>query len=175
MTTVLMSGERREWRPVRSTSAITAAERWQALPDRTHGEHDHLLAAIHRLEAALASAATCQRAWADRVGDELKPVADVLELHVTSAESPDGLLAETDKVSPRLEYRLEQLRREHAGLRTQLRGLQQQIQHHGDDEKPNCQDIRRRAARMLDALRHHQAQENDLIFGSFFADIGVGD
>lgn len=159
----------------RFTSVGPAAERRQALSDRTHGEHDHLLAAIHRLEAALASAATCQeRVWADRVADELKSVADVLQRHVTSAESPDGLLAELDKVSPRLEYRIERLRREHADLRTQLRALQQQIQHHGDDEKPDCQDIRRRAAWMLDALRHHQAQENDLIFESF-TDIGVGD
>ena len=49
------------------------------------------------------------------------------------------------------------------------------IEHYGQDDAPNFSDIRQRAAWLLSALRHHQAQEADLIFETFYTGIGTGD
>jgi hemerythrin-like domain-containing protein len=160
----------------RASSALPATRRQQEVTRQTRGEHDALVDAIQDLEAALAAAAPGrERAWNQRVIEELRVVVDRLAEHVRSADGPDGLLAEIDATRPTLLHRVERLRREHANLLQQARALQRQIEHHGDGEEPNFQDIRQRASWMLNALRHHQAVETDLIFESWFTDIGAGD
>lgn len=153
-----------------------ATSRQQEIARQTRGEHDALVHAMQELEAALASAAPGrERAWNQRVIEKLRAVADRLGEHVRSADGPDGLLAEIDATRPTLLHRVERLRREHADLLQQTRALQRQVEHHGDGEAPNFRDIRQRASWLLNALRHHQAVETDLIFESWFIDIGAGD
>jgi hemerythrin-like domain-containing protein len=159
-----------------SASSASATPRQQEVARQTRGEHDALLDAIQELEAALASAAPGrERAWNQRVIEKLRAVADRLAEHVRSADGPDGLLAEIDATRPTLLHRVERLRREHADLLQQARALQRQVEHHGNGEEPNFRDIRQRANWLLNALRHHQAVETDLIFESWFTDIGAGD
>ena len=159
-----------------AASSPPATPRQQEVARQTRGEHDALLDAIQALEAALAAAAPGrERAWNQRVIEKLRAVADRLAEHVRSADGPDGLLAEIDATRPTLLHRVERLRREHADLLQQASALQRQVEHHGDGEEPNFRDIRQRASWLLNALRHHQAIETDLIFESWFTDIGAGD
>ena len=64
--------------------------------------------------------------------------------------------------------------REHAYLLQQAQAIRSQLEY-GEHEVPNFQDIRQRAASLLNALRHHQAAETDAIYESFYTDIGVID
>ncbi len=163
--------------PTNASENLSQQSRRQAaLAQQTRGEHDALLIAMHRLEAALAAAAPGrEQAWNARVGQDLRGVQECLARHVASAEAADGLLAEIDLSRPTLARRAERLRREHAELLRQADALQSRIEHHGPDECPDFADIRQRAAWLLGALRHHQGQEADLIFETFYTDIGAGD
>jgi len=158
------------------TVPLAAAERQQGLARQTRQEHDDLLTAMHRLEAALAAAAPGrEQAWNARVLSELSGVQEALARHVASAEAPQGIFAEIDLSRPTLSRRVERLRQEHAELICQADALRKRIEPGGPDERPDFADIRQRAAWLLRALRHHQALETDLIFESFCTDIGAGD
>jgi hypothetical protein len=158
--------------------------RQATLSRETRGAHDALLVAMHQLEAALAAAAPGrEQAWSARVQGDLRMVQEALARHVASAEAPDGLLAEIDLTRPAVVRRVERLRREHADLLQQAGDLRRQVEQlwcvewttEGAGERADAADIRRQAARLLDALRSHQAQEADLIFETFYTDIGAGD
>jgi hypothetical protein len=160
------------------------------LSNLTRDEHDALLVAMHRLEAALAAAAPGrQQAWGARVQDDLRLVQEALARHVASAEGPGGLLAAIDLSRPAIVRRLERLRREHADLLQQANDLQRRVERLCSVEwtayeacladevldDPDAADIRRQAAQLLNALRSHQAHETDLIFETLYTDISAGD
>jgi mannose/cellobiose epimerase-like protein (N-acyl-D-glucosamine 2-epimerase family) len=179
--------------PIRADEPVNwphSTERQATLSSQTRGEHDSLLAAMHRLEAALAAAAPGrQQAWGARVQDDLRLVHEALARHVASAEGPGGLLAAIDLSRPAIVRRVERLRREHADLLQQANDLQRRVERLSSAEwtayeacladevldDPDAADIRRQAAQLLNALRSHQAHESDLIFESFCTDIGTGD
>lgn len=139
-------------------------------------EHDDLLEAIHRLEAALGAAAPGrEHAWHKQVVDQLRAVVDLLKHHSQSAEAGNGLLAMVVDLQPRLLHRVERLRREHADLLSQSQALCHQLEHLGPNELPSYREIRQRTTWLLNALRHHRASTADLIFEAFETDIGGGD
>lgn len=164
--------------------------RQATLSNETRGEHDALLVAMHRLEAALAAAAPGrQQAWGARVQNDLRLVQEALARHVASAEGSDGLLASIDLSRPAIVRRVERLRREHADLLQQANDLQRRVERLCSVEwtayeacladevldDPDAADIRLPTAQLLSALRSHQAHESDLIFETFYTDIGAGD
>jgi hypothetical protein len=110
-----------------------------------------------------------------RVTETLQAVSDLLAQHISAAEAPAGLLAEIDTLRPTSLQRVKRLRQEHADLLQQTKALRQRLADYGDEETPDFQDIRQRATWLLNALRHHQATETDLIFESFWTDIGTVD
>lgn len=157
-------------------TACSNVDRGGALARQTRGEHDALLVAMHQLEAALGAAAPGrEHCWNDRVRENLSGVQSALERHVASAEAEQGLFAEIDLTRPTLVRSVERLRREHIDLVQQAEALRRQVAHYGVEERPAFENIRQQAARLLEALRHHQAREADLIFESLYTDIGAGD
>lgn len=160
----------------RSASPSDSQNDRDTLVQQARAEHDALFDAIHRLEAALASAAPGrERGWNQQVVEKLRAVVDLLDEHARSAEAADGLLAMIGDAQPRLLHRVERLRREHVDLLEQARALMRHLEHHGQDELPNFRDNRHRTTWLLNALRHHRAAATDLIFEAFATDIGVGD
>ncbi|HXG12053.1 MAG TPA: hemerythrin domain-containing protein [Gemmataceae bacterium] len=157
-------------------SLPSPSSRQRRLARLTRQEHDALLAAMHRLEAALAAAAPGrEQAWIARVRDDFGAVHEALAQHVASAEGPGGLYEEIDTTRPTLTRRVDRLRQEHAALLRQAGALREQIASDSLGEPPRYPVIRQRAAELLNALRHHQAAEADVIFESFYTDIGAGD
>ena len=149
-------------------------QRHRRLSARTRIEHDALLVALHRLEAALASAAPQrERAWTTRVRDDFRAVHDALRRHVHSSDAPDGLLAEILHVRPHHAEAVERLRREHEELCRLADDLETSVA--TDAEVPDFASIRAESADLLLASRRHHEREVDLIFEAFWTDIGVGD
>lgn len=158
--------------------------RQTTLSQRTRSEQDALLVAMQRLEAALAGAASGrEQAWNARVLKDLAGVQECLTRHVASAEARDGLFAEIDLSRPTLVRRVERLRQEHAELLKQATALQQRVEQRYCVEwvadtvadRADTAEIRQLAMELLSALRHHRAQEADLIFETFYTDIGACD
>jgi hypothetical protein len=144
----------------------------QDLARQTRQEHDALVAAKQRLEAALTAAAPGREsAWTTRVRRELEGVQAALAQHVASAESSQGLLVQVEVCRPTLARQLEHLRRQHADLLRQLAALLRQAA----GPTVDVSALRQQAGQFLHALRQHQAAETDLIFESFYTDIGAGD
>jgi hypothetical protein len=118
----------------------------------------------------LASAAPGrERQWHDRVFSDLAEVHAALEQHAGSAEAPHGVFAEISETQPAVLQRVEQLRREHADLLQQIQSLQRRFAPGGEAGLPQVADVRQEAARLLGALRQHQALEADLILESLCA------
>ncbi len=112
-----------------------------------------------------------EQPWNDRVQDHLTGIREALQVHVCSAEGERGLFTEIDLPRPTLVRRVERLRRQYHNLVRQAEALAERVNGMAAD----FAEVRQQAAKLLAALRHHQAQEADLIFESFFTDIGSGD
>jgi len=143
---------------------------------RTAGEHDALLAVIHRLERALAAAAPGRESsWARPVGAELLDVRAELERHRRSTESHDGLFNEIQRTAPWMAYRVGKLRAGHAAALDEVDRLLTGLERLEQGTDATFDTIRRRTATLLMGLRAHQAEEADLIFETFERDIGTVD
>jgi hypothetical protein len=143
---------------------------------RMRNEDNALTAAKDRLEAALAMAGAEQnRQWHELVMADVSAVREALERHASSADGPDGLIAQIDPTRQTLVRGVDRMRGEHANLLQQTEALLGQLQRHCNGGLPNAEENWQAATQLLDALREHQANEDDLIFESSFTDIGVGD
>jgi hypothetical protein len=137
---------------------------------QTRQEHDALVQAMQRLEAALARPAPGREAaWNERVAETLRTVAGLLAEHVRSAEREDGLLGVID-----LRF-ADRLRSEHATLARRADALRARVERRPREAAVDVDQVRRYAERLLNALRRHQALEADMIFESFLIDLGGGD
>lgn len=150
----------------------------KALSDSSRHEplHEPLLDAMHRLEAALATAAPGrEEVWRKRVAAELATLRNVLSTHVASTESRKGMFVDVESIEPALHHRIERLRHEHADLLRQAESLETHLAPSAPGHPFNFHDVRQRAGWLLTALRHHQALEADLVFELYDSDVGVGD
>lgn len=147
--------------------------RQKRVSEKTKAEFDALVLAMQRLEAALARAAPGrEEAWSQKVRADLQSVYDLLVEHVRSAEAPDGLLQEIDLTRPSNDRKAKHLQDEHRRLLSDCEALLETL---NSSARTDFRSIRHRAAELLTALRRHQAAETDLIFESFYTDIGVCD
>jgi hypothetical protein len=129
---------------------------------------DRTLDAMHRLEAALSSAAPGREAsWRDDV------VAALTELHLATTEEndnaarPDSLLSDLQRTQPRLRSRVRGVRTQYRHLRDGIEALRQELEEQSPDV-PDFGDVRQRLAWLLTALRHQRARESDLIYEAYY-------
>ncbi len=137
---------------------------------------ERMLKAMRVLEAALAKASPGREAtWRKAVVTALRALEDASEQQAGELNGKEGLLAELLQEHPRLERGILKLRRQHGDLLDEIRTLQGDFSGTNCDDHSDVADIRQRLARLLDALRHFQSQETDLIYEAIQVDIGVGD
>ena len=130
------------------------------------------LEAIHRLEAALGSAAPGrEEAWADNVGEALRAVEAALDARDNYDGVDDNPLSTIVRSQCQFEHRVSQLRRDYNNLRTELAAAGLQC----DQRPPDFADLRRRIFAALAALRHYHARETDLILEAWDTDTGAMD
>jgi len=140
-------------------------EQRKILDDR-QGDQDRALTAMHRLEAALESAAFGrEHEWREEV------LASLTTLHAVSVQAedeavrPDSLLSDIAWNQPRLRNRVR-------GIRTQYRQLRDTIEailsEHSGGAPVDSADLRNRLAWILSAIRHVRSRESDLIYEAYF-------
>ncbi len=154
-------------------SRETDADRHRELTDRARERHDALSTAIERLERALAAPAALRAAaWSERASSGLDDVRQAIAAHVDQVEAPEGLLDEIRAATPRLAARVDALHGEHTRLLERAAALAGRLPGGDDLDFPA---LRRDAAGLLAELRAHRATEADLIYESFWTDLGAGD
>jgi hypothetical protein len=139
-------------------------------PWSEQAENEALLASAQTLEEALA--APPGPAWYHGVVTGLRALEEALALHIDAAEE---VYREIDATRPTLVRRVNRHRQEHADLLPQVQALLQSAQGPRNGEMPSHNELRRRVTALLDAVRHHQAVEDDMVFESACLDIGAGD
>jgi hypothetical protein len=143
----------------------------QSISDDIRRQHVDILEAVQELEAALASPAVGRfPEWNRRLVQELVPVAEAVTEHCLAAESEDGLVRELERELGGRPWIMRLVSEEHQTLVTEIGRFLASLESAEDREL-----IRAEAARIIRALRLHQAHEADLIYEAFCRDIGVGD
>lgn len=131
-------------------------------------DRDRTLAAMHRLEGALGSAAPGREAaWRAEVLGALGVLDEATTEEARNADRPDSLLSDIARTQPRLRNRVRGVRAQYRQLREALALLRQEIQ----DQDPAPVDfaaLRQRMAWTLAALRHPRCRESDLIYEAYY-------
>jgi len=141
----------------------------------TSTEADALRDTLRRLEMALAVVAPVrEQDWTVRTLTELREVGKNLGRHSSGDDRSDSFLAGVD-VTPRLARDGDKLCQEQADLLVQARMLLVLLTHEAQDESADFSAIRRRVELLLQALRHQEGKEQDLIFEGLCTDTGAGD
>lgn len=130
-------------------------------------DQDRTLAAVHHLEAALSAAATGREApWRDDVARTLAELDAAAADEQRNAAEPDSLLADISRTQPRLRNRVRGLRISYQQLRDRIAALASDVAQQGEDV--DVDDLRRRIAWLLTAVRHQRARESDLIYEAYY-------
>jgi hypothetical protein len=145
--------------------AFTAEHR--AALDARQVDVDRTLSAIHRLEAAGASAAPLRTtAWRDEVLSALVTLEAAALEEETAAARPESLLSDITRSQPRLRNRVRGLRTAYRQVRDAASALRTDITASGDDI--DVSEVRQRIASLLNALRYQRARESDLIYEAYY-------
>ena len=134
--------------------------------DVHRADQDRTLAAVHRLEAALSSAAPGrQQSWRMEVVDALTVLDTATRDEQHNADLPDSLLSDIARTQPRLRNRVRGLRATYQQLRDTISALSGELAG-GDDV--DVDDLRRRLAWLFTAVRHQRARESDLLYEAYY-------
>ena len=134
--------------------------------DARRVDQDRTLAAVHQLEAALSSAAPGREpSWRADVADALTVLDAAAADEQRNAAEPDSLLSDIARTQPRLRTRVRGLRFTYQQLRDTIASLSDEMAQGGEGD---VDDLRRRLAWLLTAVRHQRARESDLIYEAYY-------
>ena len=141
-------------------------------------DQDRTLAAMHRLEEALASAAPGREAaWRAEVVKALEVLDLATAEEDENAGRVDSLLSDIKRTQPRLRSRVRGVRVQYTQLRERIASLRRELGGEAEDDT-DFGDVRQRLASLLMAIRHQRARESDLIYEAYFeafnADLRAG-
>jgi hypothetical protein len=126
------------------------------------------------LEEALARPASQDATeWSAATADCLALLAAAFELHAQQSEGPGGLLPEIVEVSPRCAPAVEQIKRDHRDILTEMRLLETSAR--ACDDVAQIKDLREQALGLLHAIARHRQRGADLIYEAYSVDIEAGD
>ena len=134
----------------------------------THrADQDATLTAIHQLETALgAPAPRREETWRDNVLVALETLDRAISHEQRNADEPDSLLSDLARTQPRLRNRVRGLRVQYGQVGRTVAALHHELS--VPDPDPDFEDIRRRIAWLLTALRHQRGRESDLIYEAYY-------
>lgn len=149
----------------RAPSAFSPAQ--QAGFDSRRADQDRTLAAVHRLEAALSGAAPGREAsWRAEVAAALAVLDEATGDEQRNAGEPDSLLSDIARTQPRLRSRVRGVRAAYQQVRDTIAGLSTELA--AGEVDVDVDDLRRRLAWLLTAIRHQRARESDLLYEAYY-------
>lgn len=156
----------------------TSAPQAQSAPvppetfDTRQIDQDRTLAAVHALEAALASAAPGREVrWRDEVLAALSDLDRATAEEASNAELPDSLLSDIKRTQPRLRNRVRGVRAQYRQVRDAIQSLRRELDdphEPGESATIDYADMRERIGWILTALRRQRARESDLIYEAYY-------
>jgi hypothetical protein len=130
-------------------------------------DQDRTLDAVQRLEAALGTAAPGRTtAWRADVGAALAVLAAAARDEQLDASRADSLISDIARTQPWLRNRVRGLRVSYQQLRDRIDALSAELEDGGHE--PDVDDVRRRIAWLLTAIRHQRARESDLVYEAYY-------
>ena len=146
--------------------------------DTRRTDQDRTLAAMHRLETALGSAAPGrEEPWRDAVLASLSVLDEATREESENADLADSLLSDMARTQPRLRNRVRGVRLQYRQLRDTIASLRRELERPGE-LAVDVADLRDRLGWLMTALRHQRARESDLIYEAYYeafkADLGEG-
>lgn len=134
--------------------------------DVRRADQDRTLAAVHRLEAALSSAASGREpSWRDHVVEALAVLDSATRDEQHNADQPDSLLSDIARTQPLLRNRVRGLRATYQQLRDTIASLSAEL---AGGDAVDVDDLRRRLAWLFTAVRHQRARESDLLYEAYY-------
>lgn len=141
--------------------------------ERRRDDQDRTLVAIHRVEAALESAAPGrERPWRDELLAALRVLDDSTATEEANAARPDSLVSDIARIHPRLRSRVHGLRAQYRHVRESIASLRRDLEE-PDDAVPDFADLRHRLSWLITALRHQRARESDLVYEAYYQTYNV--
>jgi hemerythrin-like domain-containing protein len=131
---------------------------------RTLAEHDTLVTAQRKVEAALTSVATKrQRAWAETVANNLRNLQQALQDHVDSAESANGLLDQMENRMLTIDGQVVYVLKDHKRLIDECQALIAKVSSYAGAGKVPLGEVRKNAAALMTNIRKHRSREANLM------------
>lgn len=144
--------------------------------DASRLTRERMLKAMHVLESALAKATPRREpAWRTAVVTALGVLERTMQEQSVELCGDEGLLADLLREAPRLDNRIEDLRREYSDLVDQISSLREEFLSEDEEHLPNVSDVRQQLTLLLTVLRDFQSRETDLIYEATQVDIGAID
>ena len=148
----------------------------QAAAQTSRTDRNTSLHALHALEAALSEPAPSRHhQWIGTVRDALEELQQALDTQAAGDSEAASLLSEIASDEPRLIPRIDRLRRQHKSLRDGVQAALDELGAQADHDQLDTADIRDRVAELARTLRHHRAQETDLIYEAVNLNLGIGE
>ena len=148
----------------------------QAAAQTSRTDRNSSLDALHVLEAALYEPAPArEQSWIEAARSALETLREALDTQASGDSEEASLLSEIANEEPRLLPRIDRLRRQHQALRDSVRAALDELAAQADDGHIDIADVRDRVAEIARRLRHHRAQESDLIYEAVNINLGTGD
>ena len=148
----------------------------QAAAQTSRSDRNTSLDALHALEAALSEPAPNRHPeWIDTVRGALEELQEALDAQAAGDNETASLLSEIASDEPRLIPRIDRLRRQHKSLRDGVQATLDELGAQADHDHLDTAEIRDRVAELARRLRHHRAQETDLIYEAVNLNLGIGE
>ena len=105
------------------------------------------------------------------IGDALNELLREIDTHIEITEGADGLYEEIGVTAPRLAHALDELRAEHAEMKTRTQALAAKVEAAPRDRAPVA-ETRDAVGQLLGFLVKHRQRGADLVWEAYELDIG---
>ncbi len=148
---------------------------WSAAAQRALEEHRKLNREIEILKLRLDSPLQDSPAkWMAHCVDHFREFQALLYDHIDMEEA-EGFMTMVREHRPTLGARVDTLQAEHGTIRQQCAELRVELEKHADPTPDQINRVRQMAGKLLEVLRVHEVEENELVQEAFTLDLGTGD